>query len=66
MRASELIQKILELTQKEGKDLEVVSDYTPGFDDLYHPVQPDYTGVWDVTVEREDLDNENDPVIVIA
>lgn len=55
MKASELIQRLLELTREEGKDLEVVYDYQRGCFDYYESDmrQPDFKYIShdDVAVE---------------
>lgn len=67
MKASELIQKLLELTQEAGKDLDVVYDYQDGWYDLYHPAPPKYHTIWHESVERKPADlDENYEVIVIS
>ena len=58
MKASELIQKLLEITAKEGKDFEVVTDYQAGFYDMYHPRNPEYIDIYNVELQPADLENE--------
>lgn len=65
MKASELIETLLKITQDAGEDLDVVTSYEAGFHDLLHPREPDFLNVYAVRTAPETLE-ENSEVIVIV
>lgn len=65
MKASELIQKLLEITQEEGKDLEVGINYQGGYYDGYNDITPEYENTFKDDVKVCPIDEDDGKVIII-
>lgn len=60
MKASELIQKLLELTVEAGKDLDVVTRY----EDMFVP-EIEYRNVYLDEIKRAPASFENDKEVIV-